>query len=48
VWFDLSFVAWRALLEAAVRDAALRHGDLVHRSGCPPVAPPLFRIAPAM
>jgi hypothetical protein len=48
VWFDLGFVAWRALLEAAVRDAALRHGDRVYRSACPPVAAPLFRIARAM
>jgi hypothetical protein len=48
VWFDLSFVAWHALLEAAVRDAALRRSDRVHRSGSPPVAPPLFRITRAM
>lgn len=48
VWFDLSFVVWRILLEAAVRDAALRRSDRVHHSGCPPVAPPLFRIARAM
>jgi hypothetical protein len=48
VWFDLSFVAWRALLEAAARDAARRRGDRVHRSGCPPAAPPLFRITAAM
>jgi len=47
VWFDLSFVAWRALLEAAVRDAALRHGRRVYRGARPPAAPPLFRITRA-
>jgi hypothetical protein len=48
VWFDLSFVVWHGLLEAAARDAALRRSGRVHRSGCPPVVPPLFRITAAM
>jgi hypothetical protein len=47
VWFDLSFAAWRLLLEAGVRDAALHRSSRVHRGGCPPVAPPLFRITRA-
>jgi hypothetical protein len=42
---DLAYPQWRARLDAAVRDAALRRGNRVHRSGRPPVPRPVFRIA---
>jgi len=48
VWFDLTVAEWRARLDAAVRDAALRRGGRVSRNGRPPVAPPVFRIARAI
>jgi hypothetical protein len=47
VWFDLTPAQWRARLDAATREAALRHSGRVHRSARPPVAPPVFRLATA-
>ena len=45
VWFDLTPAQWRARLDVAAREAALRRGSRVRRSGHPPVAPPVFRLA---
>jgi len=47
VRIDLTAAEWRARLDAAVREARLRRGSRVHRGACPPVAPPVFRIARA-
>ena len=47
VVIDLTPPQWQARLDAAVREAGLRHGSRVHRGGRPPVAPPVFRIARA-
>jgi hypothetical protein len=44
---DLTVAEWRARLDAAARDAALRRGSRVHRSGAPPVTPPVFRLTAA-
>lgn len=44
---DLTPTEWRARLDAAAREAGLRHGSRVHRDAHPPVAPPVFRIARA-
>jgi hypothetical protein len=44
---DLSVAEWRARLDAAARDAALRRSSQVHCSGHPPTPPPVFRLATA-
>ena len=45
VVIDVTPAEWRARLDAAVREAALRRSNRVHRGSRPPVAPPVFRIA---
>ena len=47
VVMDLTPTEWQARLDAAVREAGLRRGSHVHRSGQPPVPPPVFRITRA-
>jgi len=44
VVIDLAPAQWRALLEAAVREAGLRRGSPVHHGSRPPAPPPVFRI----
>jgi hypothetical protein len=47
VLIDLSFPQWRARLDVAVREAALRRAVPVQRKAVPPVPPPVFRMAGA-
>jgi hypothetical protein len=45
VFFDLTPAEWRARLDLAIRDAALRRTVPVQRKAMPPVLPPVFRLA---
>jgi hypothetical protein len=47
VRIDLTYIEWRARLDAGVREAGLRRGSRVQRGGRPPVPPPVFRITRA-
>jgi hypothetical protein len=48
VVIDVTAAERRVQLDAAVREAGLRHGSRIHRGSRPPVAPPVFRIARAL
>jgi hypothetical protein len=47
IWFDLTPAEWRAHLDVAIRDAALRRSVPVQRKAMLPVPPPVFRLAGA-
>ena len=44
---DLTYIEWRARLDAGVREAGLRRGSRVQCGGRPPVPPPVFLITRA-
>jgi hypothetical protein len=48
VVIDVTPTEWRAQLDAAVREAGLRHGSRIRCGSRPPVTLPVFRIARAM
>ena len=47
VVIDVTPAEWRTRLDAAVREAGLRRGSRVYRSGRPAAAPLVFRVARA-